>query len=72
MKAEACFSTGRYGSPRGTLYAVYAFLEQLGVRWWAPDETFLPTCFSSDKFIWACEELWWVLILHNLFSDTQN
>jgi hypothetical protein len=28
---------------RGTLYAVYAFLEnQLGVRWYAPDDTVLP------------------------------
>ena len=51
--------SGCYGSPRGTLYAVYTFLEQLGVRWWAPDETFLPACFSPERFIWACEELWY-------------
>jgi hypothetical protein len=34
------------GRPRGTLYAVYTFLEDVvGVRWWGsrPDETFLPT-----------------------------
>lgn len=32
------------GRPRGTLYAVYTFLEDtLGVRWWAPGETFVPT-----------------------------
>jgi hypothetical protein len=31
------------GDDRGTLYAVYAFLEdQLGVRWYAPDATLLP------------------------------
>lgn len=30
-------------SPRGTLYAVYTFLENyLGVRWYAPDATVLP------------------------------
>ncbi|MHB8902283.1 MAG: beta-N-acetylhexosaminidase family protein [Thermoguttaceae bacterium] len=29
---------------RGCLYAVYSFLQdQVGVRWWAPDETFAPT-----------------------------
>lgn len=34
------------GRPRGTLYAVYTFLEDtVGVRWWGarPDETFTPT-----------------------------
>ncbi len=33
------------GRPRGTLYAVYTFLEDIvGVRWWGsrPDETFIP------------------------------
>ena len=31
------------GRPRGTLYAVYTFLEDtLGVRWWSSTETFLP------------------------------
>ena len=31
------------GRPRGTLYGVYAFLEDhLGVRWYAPDETYIP------------------------------
>ena len=31
------------GRPRGTLYAVYQFLEeQAGVRWWAPGETSVP------------------------------
>ena len=28
---------------RGSLYAVYSFLQDIvGVRWWAPDDTFLP------------------------------
>jgi len=32
------------GRPRGTLYAVYHFLDNvLGVRWWAPDGTFVPS-----------------------------
>jgi len=30
------------GRPRGTLYAVYEFLEMLGIRFFAPDETFIP------------------------------
>jgi len=31
------------GRPRGTLYAVYAFLEDhVGVRWWAPGVEFVP------------------------------
>jgi hypothetical protein len=31
------------GSPRGTLYAVYHFLDNLlGVRWWTPGYTFVP------------------------------
>lgn len=31
------------GRPRGTLYAVFTFLEyELGCRWWAPDATTLP------------------------------
>lgn len=31
------------GRPRGTLYAVYTFLEdQLGCRWWAPDASTIP------------------------------
>jgi len=30
--------------PRGTLYAVYTFLENyLGVRWWSPDSSYVPT-----------------------------
>lgn len=28
---------------RGTLYGVYAFLELLGVRWWTPGETTIPS-----------------------------
>lgn len=35
--------TGAIGSRRGTLYAVYQFLEQyIGVRWWTSTETSLP------------------------------
>lgn len=31
------------GRPRGTLYAVYTFLEDVvGVRWWSSTETFIP------------------------------
>jgi len=30
------------GRTRGTLYGVYTFLESLGVRWWAPNETHVP------------------------------
>jgi hypothetical protein len=31
------------GSPRGTLYAVYTFLEEnVGVRWWTSTEQFIP------------------------------
>ena len=51
--------SGGYESLRGTQYAVYTFLEWVGVRWWAPDETFFPPCPSSDRFIWAAEEQWY-------------
>ena len=34
--------TGAEGAPRGTLYAVYHYLEQLGFRFIAPDETVVP------------------------------
>jgi len=31
------------GRPRGTLYAVYTFIEDhLGVRWWSPSESYVP------------------------------
>jgi hypothetical protein len=50
--------SGREHSPRGTLYAVYVFLEWIGVRWWAPDETFFPACPPVDRFTWAAEEQW--------------
>ncbi len=30
------------GRPRGTLYAVYEYLHQLGVRWYTPDYTKIP------------------------------
>ncbi len=30
------------GRPRGALYAIYEFLESLGVRWFTPTETFVP------------------------------
>lgn len=32
----------RGGGQRGTLYAVYELLEALGVRWFHPEETFIP------------------------------
>jgi hypothetical protein len=35
---------GSDGSARGTLYAVYEWLHQLGVRFYAFDETFFPAC----------------------------
>jgi len=31
------------GRKRGTLYGVYTLLERLGVRWWSPTETMVPT-----------------------------
>ncbi|HLJ16296.1 MAG TPA: DUF4838 domain-containing protein [Bryobacteraceae bacterium] len=31
------------GRQRGSMYGVYAFLERLGVRWYAPDCTYVPT-----------------------------
>jgi len=35
--------TGAEGSKRGTLYAVYTFLEDIcGVRWWTPTANFIP------------------------------
>ena len=35
--------TGAEGSRRGTLYAVYEFLQRVvGVRWWTPTEEFVP------------------------------
>lgn len=35
--------TGAEGSKRGTLYAVYEFLErEVGVRWWTHTEEFVP------------------------------
>lgn len=30
------------GAPRGTLYAVYEYLELCGVRWWTSTESFVP------------------------------
>ena len=30
------------GRPRGTLYAVYEFLERIGCRWWASDASYIP------------------------------
>ena len=36
--------TGAEGAKRGTLYAVYEFLERVGgVRWWTPTEEFVPS-----------------------------
>jgi len=32
----------RGGGPRGPLYAVYELLEHMGVRWFHPEETFIP------------------------------
>ncbi len=35
--------TGAPGAKRGTLYAVFVFLERvLGCRWWTPDASFIP------------------------------
>src|SRR5581483_343417 len=35
--------TGGQGAPRGTLYAVYTFLEDfIGVQWWTPEVTEVP------------------------------
>jgi hypothetical protein len=35
--------TGDLGDPRGTLYAVYTFLEDfVGVQWWTPEATEIP------------------------------
>lgn len=31
------------GRPRGTLYGAYSLLDRLGVRWWTPKETYVPT-----------------------------
>jgi len=37
------------GRPRGTLYAVYSFLEDIvGCRWWSATESFVPTKPSLD------------------------
>jgi hypothetical protein len=37
------------GRPRGTLYAVYRFLEEhVGVRWWTPREEFVPRLRQLD------------------------
>jgi len=37
------------GRPRGTLYAVYTFLEdQLGCRWWTPTESTIPRCSNLE------------------------
>ena len=36
--------TGGPGAPRGTLYAVYTFLEdEVGCRWWSKDESSIPS-----------------------------
>ena len=45
------------GSPRGTLYGVYAFLEeQLGCRWYTPTVSFIPT-LSEVKVNAALDDL---------------
>jgi hypothetical protein len=37
------------GGPRGTLYAVYRFLEEhVGVRWWTPRDEFVPRLRQLD------------------------
>ena len=38
----------RGGGPRGTLYAVYELLEYLGVRWFHPQETYIPKKKTVD------------------------
>lgn len=40
--------TGAVGASRGTLYAVYTFLDRLGVRWWSPTETHVPQLASLE------------------------
>lgn len=35
--------TGAEGADRGTLYAVYTLLDKLGMRWWTPTETHIPS-----------------------------
>lgn len=55
------------GRKRGSLYAVYEFLESLGVRWYTPDETIVPK--STDikapakaiqyvPIIWYRDQYW--------------
>jgi hypothetical protein len=39
-KGKNCFFVG--GRKRGSMYAVYEFLESLGVRWYSPDYTVIP------------------------------
>jgi hypothetical protein len=40
--------SGAPGAPRGTLYAAYALVEALGVRFWAPNVTDLPAVHISE------------------------
>ena len=40
------------GEPRGTLYAVYTFLENVaGCRWWAPDASQIPKNRNVDGWV---------------------
>lgn len=35
--------SGAQGASRGTIYAVYTLLQQLGCRWWSPSESRIPS-----------------------------
>ena len=45
------------GKPRGTLYGVYAFLGDNGMRWYAPDETYVARAFVPREGLGVKERL---------------
>ena len=49
--------SGGLGAPRGALYAVDAFLEALGVRFFAPDATVVPSGQLSQLSILLAMDL---------------
>jgi len=55
--------TGAEGAKRGTLYAVYEFLENIvGIRWWTSTESYIPkknTLLISDLNIVYVPKLWY-------------